>query len=112
MTAFLAGIGLSIAGFFMMCLGIVFCSGLIAILRAATNEALGGLAKILWILASFVPGVGLLYFAFVDRNGLLKFIGWAALILIALTALLGGTAVWNALTLWDEPPALQETSYI
>lgn len=94
--SFLAGLGITIAILFMIFGFVISCAGLIAIIRAAINSDLSALAKIIWILGCFIPGVAFFYFAFVDKNGFLKFTGWACIIFTVLVAASGGAAMQSA----------------
>ena len=94
--SFLAGIGITIAILFMIFGLVISCAGFIAILRAAINNELSTAAKIIWIIGCFIPGVAFFYFAFVDKNGFLKFTGWICIIFTVLVAASGGAAMNSA----------------
>lgn len=96
MLTFLAGFGITLLLVFMTFAVIVSCAGIIALIRAALNGDLSSGSKIFWILASFVPGCAFLYFAFIDRNRLLKFVGWFCIIAFTLAAVLGGSTFRSA----------------
>lgn len=105
MTAFLAGLGITLVAFFTIFAGVIIFAGIIATIRAAINGRLGSFAKIVWILLSlFVPGAAFFYFAFVERNAFLKFVGWCCLLFFALVAILGGTALWATVEAFSRNP--------
>lgn len=105
MSAFLAGFGITLVTFFMIFAGVVIFSGIIATIRAAINPRLGSFAKIVWIILSLsVPGAAFLYFAFVDKNGFLKFVGWSCLLFFTLIALTGGAALWGMVEAFKSNP--------
>ena len=95
MGTFLAGLGIATVIFFVMFGTVVAFAMLIATIRAAINDRLGNFSKIAWILANlFIPGAAFLYFAFMDRNGFLKFVGWVCIVSVILAGVLGGSALW------------------
>lgn len=98
MLPFLAGFGITLVILFVIFGFVVAFAGIIATIRAAINGQLGTFSKIVWILCNlFIPGVAFLYFAFVDRNGFLKFVGWFCILVMVVAAVTGGTALWGGI---------------
>ena len=96
MIAFLAGFGITLAVLFVIFAGIISFSVLISVIRVAINHELGTASKVFWILLCLcLPPSAFFYFAFIDKNPLLKLTGWFCIIILVITALTGGTALWG-----------------
>ncbi len=105
MLSFLAGFGITLVVLMTIFGTIIAFATLIAVIRVAINKELGSGSKVVWILLCLIPGFPFLYFAFVDKNLLLKVTGWGCLIMVVLTALTGGTALWGGVEAFKHHPA-------
>ncbi|PZP55009.1 MAG: hypothetical protein DI586_08205 [Micavibrio aeruginosavorus] len=112
MTAFLAGVGITLVLLIILFSTVIVFAGIIATIRAAINGDMGNGAKVFWILGNlFIPGVAFLYFAFVDKNLFLKLTGWICIIAVALTLALGGSAVWGGIEGVKRDPAFRNWTF-
>ncbi len=112
MAAFFTGVGITLVLIIILFSTVIVFAGIIATIRAAINDEMGSGAKIFWILCNlFIPGMALLYFAFVDKNLFLKLTGWICIIATILTLLLGGSAIWGGIEGLKRDPAFKSWSY-
>lgn len=112
MTAFLAGVGITFLLLIILFFTVIVFAGIIATIRAAINDEMGNGAKVFWILCNlFIPGMALLYFAFIDKNLFLKLTGWICIIATVLTLFIGGTAIWGGIEGLKRDPALKNWTF-